>query len=87
MVAGKDNDGVLIQMRVLQEREQFADLVIYVGAVAEIGSASTQLRLLRDGIIPGVNALQNALGVRILVLLPDRDFWLGDIDVCILLPK
>lgn len=87
MIAREDNDGVAREVRVLKEPKKLADLVVDVGTIAEVGAPCSEERFAGDRLIPAVDAFENALGVRVLVFLVDKDLWLGDLDTLVLLPE
>lgn len=81
MVAREDDDGILIQLALLEHRQQAADTIIDVAHSAIVSAARTLDLFLVDIGVPQIADLEEALGVRVLLVARDGDGGEDDVDV------
>lgn len=86
MVAGEHHDGVVGQPAFLQGRQQRTDLRVDVAAGAEVGTPGGADALLRQRLVPQVDDLQQALRMRVLLLLGEALARQRDVLVAVEIP-
>jgi hypothetical protein len=86
VVAAEDDDGVLVQAAPLEHVEQLADAVVDVADGAVVGAPGPLDLLVAELGVPEVADLEQALAVRVLLLLRDLDLGKLDVDALVEIP-
>lgn len=86
MVAAEDDNSVVIQPAPLEHVKQPADTVVDVADGAIVGPPCPLDLLISELVVPEVADLEQALAVRILLLLGNPDFGQCDVDALIEIP-
>jgi len=86
VVPAEHDDRILVQPAIFQGLEELADAVVHIrdGPVVRTARALDLLR--GEVLVPEITDLEQALGVRILLLLGDGDFGKGNVDVLVHVP-
>ena len=86
VVARKHDDGVVSQAAVVQRFDQCADLAVHIAAGAKVGAPGTGNGFVGQGLVPQIDHLEQALGVRILVGLGNHGARHGNVNALIQVP-
>jgi hypothetical protein len=86
VVAAEDDDGVVVQPAPLEHVEQLTDAVVDVADGAVVGTLGALDLLVAELIVPEVADLEQALAVRVLLLLGDLDLGQVDLDAFVEIP-
>jgi hypothetical protein len=75
VIAREHDDGVLVEVAVLEQLNELAHLVIHKAACREVSTSSTDLGLVWHRVVPEVDSPHQTLRVLVLLFLGDLDLW------------
>lgn len=86
MVTAEDDNGVVVQPALLEHIEQLADAVVDVADGTIVGPLRPLDLLVAELVVPEVANFEEALAVRVLLLLGDPDLGEVDVDALVEIP-